>query len=264
MRNFRLKAGRRTPTAALTAILAAALAAGTAACGVSSSSAGTAATTTATKPATSATPSASTNADPLAGLNGQQIFTKAMANTKAATTVRISGKVSASGQTITLDLTVVHGKGCQGTLAVGKQGSFRLIYNGTTVWMMPDEAFYRGQGASAAVLAILNGKYLKENATGGLGQMATLCSLSALLGGFSSLPAGFPRGATTTDDGQRAIRISDTADSAYLDISDAAKPEVLLLSDPSSGQIHFSYETAVVAITPPPASMVLDGSKYGF
>jgi hypothetical protein len=249
------------------AILTTALAAATAACGGSAGTAdqGSTATATAT-PTASASPASKASADPLAGLTGQRILTRAFADTESAASVRLTGVVGDSGQAVTMDLTVVAGKGCDGTLTVAKTGSFRLIYNGTTVWILPDEAFYRSQGTTAAVLAILEGKYLKVSGKGsGLGAMAGLCSLSSLLSGFRSTPADYPRGGATKVDGQRAVRISDTGDSAYVDVSDTVNPELLRMYAPGSSglQLDFRY-AAAPAITGPPAGMVLDGSKYGF
>jgi hypothetical protein len=197
----------------------------------SSGSAGVQSMPTGTNPAASSSPSAS--ADPLAALTADQIATRAVADTEKATSVRITGTTADSGQTLGFDLLIVRGHGCEGTIEESKSGSFRLIEKGTNVWILPDAKFYRTVGgASPAVLAILNGKYLKEKTSGsGLGSLAALCALSSLLSGFS-LPAGLARSAARC---------------------------------PGSGGIalDFGYGDSA-AITQPPASQVLDGSKYGF
>lgn len=243
-------------------VLAAALAVGAAACGASGGSAGPGATA-----GTKAAASPSASADPLAGLTSQQIATRALTDTEDAPGVSIAGTISDSGQTFTLDLTLLRGKGCEGTMAELKQGSFRLIANSTTVWILPDEQFYKSVGSTdAATLAILKGKYLKFKAnTNGLAALASLCSLHSLLGGFGAVPAGLSKSATTIN-GQRAVKLSDTGDSAYIVVSDAGKPELLRMDQPGSGggYLNFSYGATAAAITPPPASEVLDGSKYGF
>lgn len=251
------------------AILIAGVAAGTAACGSSGSSGSSGSTAapgtpTATKPAATAAPA---GADPLAGLTADQIATRALANTKNAPSVRLTGAATDSGQSIALDVTLVRGQGCEGTLSEGKSGSFRLISNGTTVWVMPDQKFYRSFGGNdPAVLAILNGKYLKVKASSsGLAELAGICSLSNLVGAFGT-PTGLVKSAPATVGGQPVVRLSDLGDKGYVYVSDIAKPKLLQLNDPGSGggKFNFGYPATTISIAPPPASEVLDGSKYGF
>jgi hypothetical protein len=197
------------------------------------------------------------------------IATKALTDVKAATSVDVAGTVTDSGQTLTFDLTLVSGKGCQGTLTESKTGSFKLIYLGKKVWIMPDQAFYKSNGGNdPATLAILSGKWMEVKAgAGGIGSLSTMCTLSSLLGGFSSdSPSGMIKGATATINGQRAVKLTDTGDPAYVYVSDTATPELTRLYDPSSGggTIDLTNYNAPASISTPPASKVLDGSKYGF
>lgn len=216
------------------------------------------------QPATSSPPASS---DPLAGLTADQITTKAMTNTEKAPFVQVKGSTTDSGQPLTFDLSTVSGKGCTGTMREGKKGSFQLVVKGATVWVKPDRQFYQSSGAPASVVTVLDGKYLKDKPGAGLGSVASMCVVKNLLGNPSGgQPAGLVKGATAVIDGQRAVKVSDTGDSAYLYISDTAEPEVVRLTDPSSGggTFDFGYADTGATITPPPASEVLDGAKYGF
>jgi len=261
---------RNSPRLMAAAFVTAALAVGTAACG-SSASPGSSATSaspgTSSATAPAATPSGAASAGPLAGLTADQVATKALADTKAAPSVHLTGTGTDSGQSLTLDLTLVHGKGCVGTVSMAKMGSFRLIYDGKTVWALPDAKFYKGAGVTdSGALAILNGKYLKLKSTdSGLGGLATLCSLNGLVGAFGT-PIGLNMAAPTSVRGVPAVKLSDAGDTAYLYVTYAAKPELLQLNAPGSsgGVFDFSYPATVITITPPPASQVIDGSKYGF
>jgi hypothetical protein len=49
-------------------------------------------------------------------------------------------------------------------------------------------------------------------------------------------------------------------------VTDTAKPEVLgiTIGGSGGGSLTFTYYTTPPAITPPPASESIDGSKYGF
>ncbi len=223
-------------------VLAAAVAAGAAACG---SSGGT---------------------DPLAGLTAQQIATKAVAATEAAPVARVTGSGSDSGQTITVDLTLVHGKGCEGTLGEGNLGSLQLIDNGPTTWILPDSTFYRTSGAPASVAALLAGKYLETASDNSdVASLSQLCSMSKLLSQFT-VDAGSGKGTVTTIDGQSAVEINDKSGAGHAWVTDTATPELLRIqkAGSSGGEINFTYPASAPAPAPPPASETVDGSKYGF
>lgn len=247
---------RRTTSAIL---LAAALATGTVACGTQASS-------TAAKAASTAKAASSTK-EPLAGLSNSQVATEAIADTEAADSVHITGTVPGSGKKkMNFDLTVVHGKGCKGSIAQSNS-SFQLIYLGKSFWVMPNQAFYESTGGTnSAALSILSGKWLNVTANGsGLGSLSSMCDLNKLLGGFNfSTPGGLIKGATATINGQRSVKLKDTGDTAYMYVSDAAKPEITRIVDPGSGEFDFTAYDATATITAPPSSKVLDGSKYGF
>lgn len=207
----------------------------------------------------------SASSDPLAGLTSKQIASQAVTGTEAASSVRIHGQTSDSGQTLSVDLTIVKGKGCQGTLSEGSVGSFKLVYTGGTVWVLPDSQFYQANKVPAAAQAILDGKYLEvKSTTNGIGSIANLCTMSTLLGQLTK-DAGPAKGVKTTLNGQPAVKITDNTGSGYAYVTDTAPPQFLQVTKPgaSGGTVNFSYGTTTT-ITTPPASQVIDGSKYGF
>lgn len=207
----------------------------------------------------------SASSDPLAGLTSKQIASQAVTGTEAASSVRIHGQTSDSGQTLSVDLTIVKGKGCQGTLSEGSVGSFKLVYTGGTVWVLPDSQFYQASKVPAAVQAILDGKYLEVKSTAnGIGSIANLCTMSTLLGQLTK-DAGTTKGVKTTLNGQPAVKITDNTGAGYAYVTDTAPPRWLQITKPgaSGGSLSFSYGTTST-ITTPPASQVIDGSKYGF
>jgi hypothetical protein len=70
----------------------------------------------------------------------------------------------------------------------------------------------------------------------------------------------------TRINGQRALKVSDTKDSAYVYVTDTAQPRLLQLIDPSADGLTslaytFGYPGTPVAITPPPASEILTGGQ---
>ena len=170
-----------------------------------------------------------------------------------------------SGHTLTFDLSVAGSDGCTGTVTESKAGSFLLIFDGATVWVKPDDEFWRVASGitDPAQLASVRGKYLTATAGGsGLGEIASMCQLKTLLKDFTSIPDDTPgetKGRVTHADGQRALKVSDTSDAAYVYVTDTAQPRLLQLIDPSAtgDKLSFGYPGTPVAIAPPPAGEIL-------
>ena len=206
--------------------------------------------------------------DPLAADTSVWILHHASANTEAAFAVHLTGTGEDSGQTVTFDLSVAGSDGCTGTVAETKEGSVQLIFDGSTVWIKPDDEFWReATGVTdPAQLAAVEGKYLTAVADGsGIGEDASLCQLKVLLGDFASIPAADApdsiKGPVTRISGQRALKVSDTKHSAYVYVTDTAQPRLLQLIDPgpNGATFGFGYPGTPVAITPPPASEIITG-----
>ena len=211
------------------------------------------------------TAGSSTPSTPLAGLSADQIATKAIANLKAASTVRVTGEVSGSGQTYDLALTLVRSEGCAGTMALTGTGSVQLVAIGKEVWIKPDRQFWKKAGGSdPAVLKLLNGKYMKVKATSQLGSLSGFCGPSQLAGSFGHTVAGLSKGKTVTISGQKTLQIKDPGDSASLYVSESAKPLIVEIAGGSQGTLMFSDYNTAQKLTAPPKRETLNGAKYGF
>lgn len=204
-------------------------------------------------------------ADPLANLSAPDIAAKAIANTEAASSMHVTGQGALSGQSLSFDLAVDGARGCAGSVTDSRNGSFKMIALGPRVWVMPDDAYYRRQAASGAIvpLAALSGKYLRETAgKSALGSFGTLCRLNPLLTAFKSAAATFKKGPVTTVSGERVLPVSSGAVSLY--VSDTASPRLVKISAPGTARYDFSGYGAPAAITAPPAAQVADGRQWGF
>jgi hypothetical protein len=206
--------------------------------------------------------------DPLAGDTSVWVLRHASANTEAAFAVHLTGTADDSGRTVRFDLSVAGSDGCTGNVSETKEGSFQLIFDGSTVWIKPDEEFWRTAAgiSDPAQLAAVKGKYVTGTASASsLGKVTSLCQLKTLLKDFASIPAAAApdeiKGRVTRISGQRALKVSDTKDSAYVYVTDTAQPKLLQLIDPGSGGVNFTfgYPGTPVAITPPPASEIVSG-----
>ena len=205
--------------------------------------------------------------DPLAGDTSVWILHHASTDTEAAFDVHLTGSGEDSGHMMTFDLSIAGSDGCTGKVTESGTGSFQLIFDGSTVWVKPDDEFWRvATGVTdPAQLAAVEGKYLTATAGGsGLGEIASLCQLTAALKGLTSLPDDTPgetRGPVTRINGQRELKVSDAKDSSYAYVTDTAQPRLLQVVETGSdgGELSFGYPGTPVAITPPPASEIITG-----
>jgi hypothetical protein len=201
------------------------------------------------------------SAGPLAGLTASQILTRAVANLKAASSVHITGSTKVPGQTTAVDLTV-GGNGCTGTIGIAGQGSVLLLGTGSTVWMKPDEQFYKAAGVSAAELSKLAGKYLRISASkSGIAALCYLGQLATQIGGGAGQVV---LGQTTTVLGQRALQLNDVKPPGDAYVTASARPEFLRVGSSSGGYMDFTDYNAPFTVTPPPAAQTVDGASYNF
>jgi hypothetical protein len=253
-------AGRRGVAAALAG---AAILGGAAAC--SSSGSPVASSTSATSGTTSSASAQGGGA--LDGLSADQIASRATADLKVVSSVHVKGSVKSSGQNIALNLTLGT-QGCTGTMGISGEGSFVLLKIGQTLWIKPDDAFWKKAAGSAGsgVIDLLSGKYIKPSASGSsLSSIGDLCNPAKFAKSFGSNMTGMAKGTTATIAGQPALQIKDTADPASAYVTVDAKPEFLRLDGGGgNGKLDFTNYNAPLHLTPPPADDTLDGAKYGF
>jgi len=219
--------------------------------------------------------------NPLKGLTSYQIIRQAFANTRASTSVQITGKVFNSGQSTRLSsLSIVNGgSGCVADIYRSRVGGFQLLYDGTTAWILPTSDYWQtaGNGHPAAV-GELEGKYLQltpgdastsgnRGTHGTLANLVSLCSLQTLVGTGPS-PArrtGIGEPTATVVGGVPALKMLDTADGGYLTVSNTTKPRLLSFFVPGRYGASFSiryFGTPVTMGAPPPADVV-NGAQYG-
>jgi hypothetical protein len=224
----------------------------------------------------SAQPAAGTSiarsaAGSLKGLTSYQIISKAFANTEAALNVKITGKVSRSGQSTRLSsLSLVNGgSACIGDIYQSGIGTFQLIDDGTTAWILPSLDYWKAAGAShAAAVPVLEGKYLQLKPGGrGLGTLVDLCSLKALVGTGPSPARKTGIGAPTAMvvNGLPELKMLDRADGGYLTVTDSTTPRIVSFFVPGANGGGFSLSYSATAVTPaaPLSSEVVDGTPYG-
>jgi hypothetical protein len=226
----------------------------------------------ATAPSAAATlATISTPADPLASLSADQVLLKTLANIKTASTVQMTGTFSDSGTNYTLDLGLKPGHGCSGTIAMGSQGSFKLVVIGKTVYFNPDDKFWKAQAGAtdaATVIGVIRERYIKSSTTDkDMASFTSLCDVSKTIGSVTGSGSGTDtKGKPVTLDGARVLPLTDSSGD-LVDVTDTSRPELVTISVPKDGttgatKLDFAVG-APVTLTAPPASQVIDGSQVG-
>jgi hypothetical protein len=206
--------------------------------------------------------------DPLAGQSGKQVLEAAIGNLKSSSSFTMSGRLTEPGGAYTVDLGYKTGTGCAGTVSQVSKGGLALVVIGKTAWVKPDAAFWKATAGSqaATVIRLLGGKYLKGSTSdAAVAGLAKLCDVTSLTLRFLA-SSQVVRGQITTVNGQPAVPLADHAQGKTLYVTDTSPPQVLRLVNSktgSAGKITFRVG-APVTLTPPPASQVVDGAKYGF
>jgi hypothetical protein len=217
----------------------------------------------------------SADASAFNGMTADQIVQKSVNDLKAAKSLTISGNVVSSGTSIKISLTDVAAQGCQGTIGLASSstsagssmsGTADLVEVGDVVYMKLDQSFFSNLGLPSSLFTTITGKYIKVTAKSELANFAQMCDASTLASGFDKEVTGFVKDGTATIDGQpvAAFKQPTHAGSGIVYISESSTPEIVRLQGPASeGQINFTNYNASSTITPPAASDVLDGSKFG-
>ncbi|WP_431680639.1 hypothetical protein [Kitasatospora sp. KL5] len=174
-------------------------------------------------------PTASASARPengVAALPAREIVERSVGALKAAGSVRITGRGSSQGQSVTFDLSTDTSGTCAGTMGLSGQGTFRLVKLGTELWVKPDAVFWRSHGGAAAE-DLVGEKYLKTTTDNtDFSQIGDVCDLDALGGALlEQTPDSLAVGGPATVDGTPAVTVSGTADDGTSTLTVATRGE---------------------------------------
>jgi hypothetical protein len=187
----------------------------------------------------SASAAASPAGNPLAALTADQIASKVNRDLEAASSFRVSGSISVSGEHVKLNLKRAPGD-CAGTITINGS-TVGLVQIGSKLWVDPDGG----------------GQYIETTSgNADYGQVVGLCS-PGQLAGILAATYGLTKGGTTVIDGQSALELKEGADIENIYVTDSATPEYVRYDIPGSEQLDFSGFNTSIAITPPPASQTL-------
>lgn len=168
-----------------------------------------------------------------------------------ANSVHVSGSITTGGVPLTLDLTLVSGKGGLGQMSEGGL-AFKIVNVGQTVYLQGTPAFWEHYGG-AAVARVLNGKWLKAPASGQFASIAALTNMQRLVGSILLTHGALSKGSTTTVNGHHVIAVTDKAKNGTLYVATSGPPYPIEItrSGAGGGRITFDRFNQQVALTPP-------------
>jgi hypothetical protein len=159
----------------------------------------------------------------------------------AASSVHVAGSIVSNGSPITLDLTLLAGKGGRGNISENGL-SFELIQTGRTVYIKGSAAFYKHIGGTAAA-QLLEGKWLKAPASSSdFASLSQLTELRQLVDQTLANHGTLTKGSTTTVNGQKVISVVDKSRGGTLYIATTGQPYPAQITKGGSGGGKISFD----------------------
>jgi hypothetical protein len=204
----------------------------------------------------------SSSSNSIASKSADRIVSESNAVADAASSVRVSGSIVSAGKPISIDLSLVSGKGATGEISQSGV-SFKLILVGSTAYISGSPSFYRSLGGAAAA-QLFQGKWLKASASSGeFSSFSSLANMRKLLDSTLAGHGTLQKGATTTVNGQGAIAVNDTTKGGTLYVATSGKPYPIQISKGGSenGKITFDRWNQPATITAPANAVSLSELK---
>jgi hypothetical protein len=187
----------------------------------------------------------------IASKSPQDILSASTAAADSATSVHVSGHQTSGSASITLDLSLLAGKGGRGLIS-NNGLSFELIVIGNVTYIKGSPSFYRRFGGSAAA-QLFQGKWLKSSNSGELAVFSSLTDMRKLIDTELVAHGKVQKGSTTTIAGQKVIPLTDTSKGGILYVAATGKPYPIEITKHGSegGTITFDHWNEPVSIKPP-------------
>ena len=200
---------------------------------------------------TSACGSSSPSSNGVASKSPAAIISAAEGAITGLKSVRVAGSIVSGGSRITLDLSLVSGKGGRGQMSESGLG-FQMVVLDQTVYIDGSPGFWRHFGGAAAA-QLFEGKWLKAPASGSFASVALLTNVHKLFNQLLSSHGTLAKGATTTVDGQKVVAIKDTTKGGTLYVATTGKPYPveIVKTGAQGGRVVFDHFNNSVSLTAP-------------
>lgn len=186
----------------------------------------------------------------------EQIVQQAKVAADAAKSVHVAGTIDSGGSHISLDLSLLAGKGGQGQISENGLTA-KLIVVGNTAYINAGASFWRHFGGKAAV-QLLEGKWLKASTSDeNFASLSSLADIRKLVDTALGSHGTLQKGATATVAGQSAIIVKDVSKGGDLYVATSGKPYPLQISKTGAegGKIGFDRWDEPVSVSAPANSV---------
>jgi hypothetical protein len=208
----------------------------------------------------------SSDGNGIASKSPAEIVAAAKTAADGALAVHVSGSTVTGGSPITLDLSLVAGKGGRGRIAENGL-SFELIEIEGTIYISGSSAFYK-HFAGAAAAQLLQGKWLKapvSNAS--FAGLSSLTELRKLLdAALSTSGKALTRtGTSTTVNGQAVVGVKDATQNGTLYVATTGQPYPIEItkSGAAGGTITFDEWNKPVTLAAPANAVDIEQLQHG-
>lgn len=185
--------------------------------------------------------SSSSSGNGVADKSPNDILAATKAASEDAKSVHVSGSIVSNKSPITLDMSLLAGKGGRGQLSESGL-AFELIQVGGTVYIKGTPAFYKHIGGSAAA-QLLQGKWLKApSSSADFASLSQLTDLHQLVNQTLASHGSLKKSGTTTINGQKVVGITDTTKGGTLYIATTGKPYPIAISKDGGGGGRITFD----------------------
>lgn len=170
----------------------------------------------------------------------------------SASSVHVAGSIANNSVPLTLDLSLVSGKGGRGTLSEGGL-KFRVITVAQDVYIQGTRAFW-SHFAGSGVARKLDGQWLRAPATGQFAPIAALTNQQLLFGKVLLSNGRLKKVGTSTLNGQEVVGVQDPTAGGTLYVATTGKPYPveIVKRGGGGGRLVFDRINQPVVLKPPP------------
>jgi hypothetical protein len=202
------------------------------------------------------------SAGDLSGLTAAQLLAKAQAALAAAPALHIGGAVTSQGTSTTLDFDFTD-HGSKGFITVQGSRVELVAVNKIVYFRAPDDFWKKFAAAQAsAVLPVVHGRWVKvAQGDKNFASFAAVADRQGFTADFLT-PSGAPKlGTAKAVNGIECLALVDGDSTLYVSKSDA-RPIEIAGGGSTGGKLDLRYG-GITEPTAPPASEVVDSSKFG-
>jgi hypothetical protein len=197
----------------------------------------------------------------IADKSPNDIATAATSAVENAQSVHVSGPIAKQGFPTALDLSLVNGKGAQGSMSAGAL-SFKVVAVNREIYINGSPSFWR-RYANNNIAHLLTGKWLKAPANGQFAGLAVLADMHSLFDQLLTHHGTLAKDQQTTVRGQKVIGLRDTTHGGTMFVATTGKPYPIQVIKRGSqgGELDFDRYNQPVSLKAPASAIDISQLK---